>query len=486
MSKDNKKDNKKENMLGLTVKKSENISEWYTQVITKADLIDYTDVSGCIVFKPYCYDIWDTVKNETDKRFKKVGIKNCYFPIFIPEKFLTKEEEHIEGFAPEVAWVTHAGSSKLNERLAIRPTSETIMYPSFKKWIRSWKDLPLRLNQWNNVVRWEFKNPVPLMRSREFLWNEGHTVFATKAEAEAEKDEIIGIYQEILKDYMGIYGIPGFKTEKERFAGAEYTCSIEFFLESGKSIQGPDFHHDGQKFSKAFDISFLNQEGKREYAWQNTFAITTRMLGVLFMMHGDDKGLVLPPKLAPHQAVIIPILFEKTKDIVLKKANELAKKLDIRVLVDDRDYYTPGWKYNEWEFKGVPLRIELGPRDLENKQVVLVRRDTGEKEIVKWINLKKKTELVLEDIHRSLYERSKKIVETNLVKVKDWKEFLKAEKEKKWIKAMHCGSAKCEEEIKDKTQGVKTNCIPFDQPKLGKCVHCGKDAKYEVLFSKSY
>ena len=362
------------------------------------------------------------------------------------------------------------------------------MYPSFKKWIRSWKDLPLRLNQWNNVVRWEFKNPVPLMRSREFLWNEGHTVFATKEEAEAEKEEIMGIYQEITKDYMALYGIPGYKTDSEKFAGAEYTCSIEFFLKSGKAIQGPDFHHDGQKFAKAFDITFLNKKEKREYAWQNTFALTTRMIGVFVMIHGDNKGLILPPKLAPVQAVIIPIIFEKTKKKVLKKAKELSRMLNVRVKVDDRDYYTPGWKYNEWELKGVPIRIELGPKDIENKQVIVVRRDTGKKEIVKWTKLKTKVNSLLKDIHDSLYKQSKKDVEKSLIKVKTWKEFLKAVKNKRWIKALHCSNAKCEAEIKDKTQGVKTNCIQFDQPKniKGNCVYCKKPAKYEVLFAKSY
>ncbi len=477
----------KKQTLGLTVKK-EDISEWYTQVITKSDLVDYSDVSGCIIFKPYSYEIWEIIKKETDKRFKKTGIQNAYFPLFIPEKFLQKEAEHVEGFAPEVAWVTHTGSSKLNERLAIRPTSETIMYPYYKRWIRSWKDLPLKLNQWNNVVRWEFKNPVPLMRSREFLWNEGHTAFATQESAEAEKDEIMGIYGTILKDYLAMYGIPGYKSEIEKFAGAEYTCSYEFFLESGKAIQGPDFHHDGQKFAKAFDITFLDKNEKQQHVWQNTFAITTRMIGIMVMMHGDDKGLILPPKLAPIQAVIVPIIFEDSKKKVISKANELAKKLGIRVKVDDRDYYTPGWKYNEWELKGVPLRIEIGPRDLKEKQVVIVRRDNGKKEKIKWSKLKKRVNDLLEDIHESLYKKSKKVVDNSLEKVSNWKEFKKAVKDKKWIKALHCGNSKCETEIKEKTEGVKTNCIPFEQPEKiqGKCVYCNKKAKYLALFAKSY
>jgi prolyl-tRNA synthetase len=291
----------KKDMKGISVKKTEDISKWYTEVITKGDLIDYSDVSGCIIMKPACTLMWEKIVQETDKRFKKSGIQNVTFPLFIPEKHLCREAEHVEGFSPEVAWVTHAGDSKLAGKLAVRPTSETIMYPSYAKWIRSWRDLPMRYNQWGNVVRWEFSNPVPLLRSREFWWCEGHTVFATEKEAKAEGDEIIGIFQEVLKDYMAIYGVPGFKSEKEHFAGAVYTISIESFLDSGKAIQGPDFHHDGQKFSKAFDITFLDKDEKKQYVWQNTFAITTRMIGVMVMMHSDDKGLVLSPRIAHTQ-----------------------------------------------------------------------------------------------------------------------------------------------------------------------------------------
>jgi Prolyl-tRNA synthetase len=297
----------------ITAKKSENFDEWYTQVILRSELMDYSPVSGCMVFRPLSYAIWEIIQRATDELFKKEGIQNVYFPLLIPERLLRKEQEHVEGFAPEVAWVTEAGNTKLEERLAIRPTSETIMYESFSKWIRSYRDLPLKLNQWNSVIRWEFKHPTPFLRSREFLWNEGHTVYATKEEAEAERDIILGIYSKITREYLALPGIIGKKTDKEKFAGAIATYSIEHLLPDGKAIQGPDFHLDGQNFSRAFEITFLNKEGKREYAWQNTWAITTREIGVMVATHSDDRGLVLPPKVAPIQVVIIPILDEKAK-----------------------------------------------------------------------------------------------------------------------------------------------------------------------------
>ncbi|MBW3012818.1 proline--tRNA ligase [Candidatus Woesearchaeota archaeon] len=473
---------------GLTVKKEENFSEWYTQVIQKADLADYTSVSGCIVFKPYSYAIWEKIKEETDKRFKALGIKNAYFPLFIPESLLTKEAEHVEGFAPEVAWVTQGGNTPLNERLAIRPTSEAIMYESYAKWIRSWRDLPLRLNQWNNVVRWEFKHPVPFLRTREFLWNEGHTAFATQEEAEKEIPEILNIYKDVVENYMALYGLLGKKTDKEKFAGAEYTCTFEYFMPSGKAIQGPDAHHDGQKFAKAYNIKFLNKEEKEDYAWQNTWAITTRMLGVMIATHGDDKGLVLPPRIAPNKIVIVPIFFEKNKEAVLKKVQELGRLLkEFAPIVDDRDEFTPGYKFNEWEMKGVPIRVELGPRDLENDQAVLVRRDTGEKETVKLAGLKKEISLTLEVIQENLFKKTKKFTEDNTVETKNWDELVEAINNKKLVKAVWCGETECEDWIKDKTGGAKILNIPFDQPHIkDNCPQCGKEGKYLVYIAKSY
>ena len=307
----------KEDIKGITVKKDKNFSEWYTQVVQKADLADYTKVSGCIVFKPYAYAIWENIKDIVDGKIKKMGVKNVYFPLLIPESLLKKEKEHVKGFNPEVAWVTHTGNTKLNERLAIRPTSETIMYDSYSKWIRSWRDLPLKLNQWCSVVRWEFKHGIPFLRTREFLWNEGHTVFANKGEAEKECIDILNMYYDVVKNYLALYGVKGKKTEKEKFAGAEYTLSIECFMPNGKAIQGPDSHFDGQNFAKAFNIKFIDKDEKEKYVWQNTWAITTRMIGILIAVHGDDKGLVLPPKIAPNKVVIVPILFKKDKDKVI-------------------------------------------------------------------------------------------------------------------------------------------------------------------------
>ena len=473
-----------EELKGITVKKEENFSDWYTQVIIKSELADYSAVSGCIVFRPYSYAIWEKIQQEVDQRIKKMGVKNAYFPLLIPEKLLTKEKEHVEGFAPEVAWVTHGGNSKLDERLAVRPTSETIMYDSYSKWIRSWRDLPLRLNQWASVVRWEFKHPVPFLRTREFLWNEGHTAFATKKEAEKECLDIIEMYSDISKELFALHPSIGKKTNKEKFAGAEYTLSTEFFMPSGKAIQGPDSHHDGQNFAKAFNIQFLNKQGKKEYAWQNTWAITTRQLGVLIAMHGDNKGLVLPPKLAPIPVVIVPILFKKKEEPVLKKAKELAKKLNAHL--DDRDY-SAGWKFNEWELKGVPIRIEIGPKDLEKNQVTLVRRDTLKKEQIEESKLKEHLEKTLEDMQSKMLKTSEDLMKKSTVKAKDMSELTKAIKDKKLVKAFWCEKLDCEELIKYKSNGAKILHIPLDQPKsIGTCVYCKHPGKVEALIAKSY
>lgn len=473
---------------GITIKKADNFSDWYRQVITKSDFVDYTEVSGCIAFRPMAYAVWEIIVKETDKRLKSAGIQNAYFPMFIPERLLAKEAEHVEGFSPEVAWVTHTGDTKLDERLAVRPTSETIMYESFKKWIRSWRDLPLRLNQWNSVVRWEFKHPVPLLRSREFLWNEGHTVFATEKKAAAERDQILGIYEEITKDFLALPGIIGKKTDKEKFAGALASYSIEHLLPDGRAIQGPDFHSDGQNFAKAFDIKFVDRNEKMQYAWQNTFAISTRELGVMAAIHSDDKGLILPPKVAPVQVVIIPIFDTKTKKKVLAEANKIEKATasSFRVQVDDRDGYSPGWKFNDWELKGVPLRIEIGPKDIEAKQVVFVRRDTGKKEPVKISKLKDEVPKALEDIQKSLYNKAKKHLDDNTHKVKTLAEFKKAIEKGGFVQSYWCGARECEDKIKDDT-GAKITNIPFNQGKItGDCLCCGKKGKMIVNFARSY
>ena len=478
----------KKSQEGLTVKKEDNFSEWYQQLIIKSQLADYTDVSGCMVFRPLAYSIWEKIKNQVDKRLKQIGVKNVYFPLLIPEFLLAKEKEHLEGFSPEVAWVTQTGNTKLNERLAIRPTSETIMYPSYSKWIRSWRDLPLKLNQWNNVIRWEFKNPVPFLRTREFLWNEGHTVFATKKEAEKEGDQIIKIYKEVLEDYMAIPGFIGKKTDKEKFAGAEYTTTIEIYLPNGKVIQGPDFHHDGQNFAKAYNIKFKDEKEKEQYAWQNTWAISTRMLGVIFALHSDNKGLIIPPKLAQNKIVIIPIMFEKNKK-VLQEAKKIFKDLlEYSPILDDRLEITPGYKFNEWELKGIPIRIEIGPKDIKNKQVILIRRDTGKKISVKITDLNKKIDLELKNIQKSLFNQASKLLKNALVKSDNLKDTLEKLKNKKIVLVPLKNSKEVEEILKEKTAGAKTLNRPMKQPPIKgkKCIISKQPADYWVYVGKSY
>ena len=479
----------KKDTKGVTAEKDE-FSEWFTQIMLKADLADYSSVSGCIVYKPTAYAIWEKIVAETDKRFKKLGIKNAYFPLLIPEKILSKEQEHVEGFVPEVAWVTQAGNTKLNERLAVRPTSETIMYDSYSKWIRSWRDLPLKINQWNNVVRWEFKHPVPFLRGREFLWNEGHTVYATKKEAEAEKNQILRIYKEICSKYLALYSLIGKKSKKETFAGAEYTVSMEFVMPNGKATQGPDFHHDGQNFAKAYDIKFLNKDGKEEYVYQNTFAISTRMLGVMFAVHSDDKGLILPPRIAPNKVVIVPIFSEKNKEKVLESARIIEKELSkFDVMLDDREEHRPGFKFNEWELKGIPIRIEIGERDIENKEVVLVRRDNGKKSNVKIKDIKKEVGMVLDKIQNDLYENSKKLVLNSLIETDNLEDVKKAIQNKKIALVPLCKNEECEDMLKFKTEGAKILNIPEEQPKSLKnknCIICKKKADYIARVGKSY
>ncbi len=484
-----KESKEKETDVGITVKKDEDLSEWYTQVITKAELIDYSDVSGCYVLRPRAYALWETVQGFMDKKFKEQGVKNAYFPLFIPESYLNKEQDHVEGFTPEVAWVTHSGESKLKERLAVRPTSETIMYAHYSRWVRSWKDLPMRINQWCNVVRWEFKNPIPFMRSREFLWQEGHNVLATKEEMDKDVMTFLDIYAQTYEELYAIPAMKGMKSEKEKFAGADYTTSVETFMPVGKAAQACTSHGLGQNFAKAFDINFIDNDGKKQYVWQDSWGFSTRSLGILIMYHGDDKGLVIPPRLAVEKAVIIPILFEKTKDQVLKEAKNIEKELeDFNVFIDDREEKSPGWKYSEWELKGIPIRIEMGPKDIEKGQAIVVRRDNFKKEPVKLSDLKKKVPEMLETMQKDLLENAKKFVKENTVDTESWDDVVKAIKDKKMVKTTWCKGAECEELIKDETGGAKILNMPFDQPDLKgkKCSHCGKEAKAIVYVAKSY
>ena len=473
----------------MTAKKSESFDEWYTQIIIKGELADYSPVSGCMVFRPSGYAIWENVQKFADAEFKKVGIENTYFPLFIPERLLKKEAEHVEGFAPEVAWVTQAGSSKLEERLAIRPTSETLMYEVVSKWIRSWRDLPMRLNQWNNVVRWEFRHPTPFLRSREFLWNEGHTLFATKEEAEAERDEIMGIYRRVTEELMALPGYLGMKSKSETFAGAQATYSIEHLLPDGKAIQGPDWHSDGQNFSKAFGIVFIDKEGNKEHAWQNTWAISTREIGVMLAVHSDDRGAVVPPRLAAVQVVVVPIVNDESKQAVLAGAGELTAQLRgrFRVALDDRDHLTPGRKFNEWELKGVPIRLEFGPRDMKDKQAVLVRRDTGAKKTVKLSSLADEVSKELESMQSDLFRRASEALAANTHEASSLEE-LKQTLDRKGgiVRVPWCGKPKCEAEMKEATGGKILNVPLGQKPARGKCIVCGEDAPSKANFGRSY
>lgn len=466
------------------VKKSENFSEWYSQLIQMAELADYTSVSGCIVFRPYSYAIWENIKAIFDEMIKKLGHHNCYFPLFIPESLLKKESKHVKGFTPEVAWVTHAGERKLIEKLAVRPTSETIMYESYAKWIRSWRDLPLLLNQWNSVVRWEFKYPKPFIRTREFLWQEGHTAHATKEEAEEEAMRILKLYVELIENYLAIPTFIGKKTEKEKFAGAIYTLTVESLMPDGKALQLATSHFLGQNFAKPFNIKFKDKDGKEKYVWQTSWGFSTRLIGAIIMLHGDDKGLILPPRIAPLKIVIIPIIFKKHKRDILKYCKKIKNSLKVSSVIDDRDHYTAGWKFYEWELKGVPIRIEIGPKDMKENKVTIVRRDTGKKSVIK-ANRINNIENVLEEIQKNLFLKAKKFLENNIVEVYNKNEFKKAIKDKKLVKAAFCCNLKCEEKIKEET-GATTRCIPFKKQKLTKCVYCGKTGKAEAYFGKNY
>ena len=470
---------------GLTVKKEKNFSEWYTQVIQKSEMGEYTKVSGAMVFRPNSYFICEKIQEYINEELKKINVKNVYFPSLIPESLLNKETEHVEGFTPEVAWVTHTGKRKLKERLAVRPTSETLMYDSYRKWIRSYKDLPLKLNQWCNIVRWEFKHPIPFLRTREFLWQEGHNVFATEKEADKDTKQMIDLYEKTYKELLAVPVLKGKKSEKEKFAGAVYTLSIETQLPNGKAIQCSTSHNLGQNFSKVFDINFLDKEKKKQYAWQTSWGLTTRSIGILIAMHGDNKGLVLPPKVSLIQIVIVPIIFGDNKKEILKKCGEIKNKLkSYRIYLDDRTEYKPGWKFNEWELKGAPIRIEIGPKDIQKKQVILVRRDTSKKEEVKISSLNKKIKKTLEDIHKNLLKKATLFLKNSIVKAKNESEINKVINNGKIAEIKWCGSKACEEDIKFKTKGAKS--LNISKKIKGKCANCNKSAEFVAYFGKSY
>lgn len=473
---------------GITAEKQE--SEWYTQLLQKAELIEYTDVSGAYILRPRAFFIWEQIQEYFNNKIKKDGVKNASFPLLIPKSNLMKEQQHVKGFTPEVAWVTKSGNTQLQEPLAIRPTSETIIYPAYSRWIRSHRDLPLRINQWVNIVRWEFQHPIPFLRTREFLWQEGHSAFTTKQEAEKEVKKIQNLYEQTYKDIYAIPVIKGRKTDKEKFAGAEYTLTVEIFLQSGKAAQGATSHLLGQNFAKAFDITFLDKNEKPQFVWQTSWGISTRSIGIAVMMHSDDKGLILSPNIAETQIIIIPIFDKKNKSKILNQAKKIKQSLEksnLRTQIDDRTDQSPGFKFNDWEMKGIPLRIEIGPRDLTRKQVVLVRRDNKKKKSVKINQLQKQIPKILNNIHNSLYKKAQKYLTKNTIQAKNMQELQQAIKNKKLVKASWDGTQESEDWIKDKTKGAKILCITNQKPSLkDKCIYSGKKAKHIVYIAKSY
>ncbi|XP_051578607.1 bifunctional glutamate/proline--tRNA ligase-like [Myxocyprinus asiaticus] len=504
---------KKQTRLGLETKKEENLADWYSQVITKAEMIEYYDVSGCYVLRPWSYAIWEAIKEFFDQEIKKLGVENCYFPMFVSQAALEKEKTHIADFAPEVAWVTRSGKTELAEPIAVRPTSETVMYPAYAKWVQSHRDLPIKLNQWCNVVRWEFKHPQPFLRTREFLWQEGHTAFATKEEATEEVLQILDLYARVYEELMAIPVVKGRKTEKEKFAGGDYTTTVEAFISaSGRAIQGATSHHLGQNFSRMFEIVFEDPKkpGEKQLAYQNSWGITTRTIGVLTMVHGDNMGLVLPPRVACLQVIIIPCgitasLPEAEKDLLLAQCSKYLSRLqkaDVRVKADLRDNYSPGWKFNHWELKGVPIRLEVGPKDLKQGQCVAVRRDTGEKIIMPEAETEKKIKNLLEEIQSNLFKRASDDLNKHMVAADTMEQFQKDLDQGRIVQIPFCGGIECEDLIKKTTakdqdlepgapsMGAKSLCIPFEPLKTLQpgqmCVSCKEPAQYYTLFGRSY
>ena len=461
-------------------------AQWYTDICKKADLIDYSSVKGCMVIRPYGYAIWENIQKILDGMFKATGHENVYMPMFIPESLLNKEKDHVEGFAPEVAWVSLGGSEPLQEKLCVRPTSETLFCEHYANIVHSYRDLPKLYNQWCSVVRWE-KTTRPFLRSREFLWQEGHTVHATAQEAIEETEKMLGVYADLCRNYLNMPVVTGKKTESDKFAGAEATYCIEALMHDGKALQAGTSHYFGDGFARAFDIQFSDKDNKLQYVHQTSWGVTTRLIGAIIMSHGDDDGLVLPPAVAPIQVVILPIA--QHKEGVLEKANELKEKLEkkFRVKLDDSDN-RPGWKFSEYEMKGVPLRLEVGPKDIENCQCVLVRRDTREKTIVPFEHLEEKVDELLKALAQNIYNKALENMEKRTYTCTTMDE-IEESLEKNgdgFVKAMWCGEEECEDKVKEVT-GVGSRCIPDVQEKLSDvCVCCGKPAKFMLYWGKAY
>eukprot|EP00960_Hanusia_phi_P021775 644814-Hanusia_phi.AAC.2 len=509
---ENQKDVQKETLLSITAKKEEDFANWYSEVITRSDMIDYYDISGCYILKPWSFSIWEQIQSFLDGEIKKLGVQGCYFPMFVSQKALEAEKDHIEGFSPEVAWVTKSGQSELENPIAVRPTSETIMYPAFAKWIRSHRDLPLKLNQWCNVVRWEFKNPTPFIRTREFLWQEGHTAHSSLESAATEVLDILDLYRRVYEELLAVPVVKGKKTETEKFAGGFYTTTVEAFIPAtARGIQGATSHNLGQNFGKMFKIEYEDEKGTKQIPWQNSWGMTTRTIGVMVMIHADNQGLVLPPRVAPIQVIVIPVVYKDSAAELNSKAEELVEALraaGIRVDIDTRSNYTAGWKYNHWEQKGVPIRLELGPKDLEKKQVRMVRRLDNSKEDVPLSVIVPKLKLELELIQHRMLQRAKEEHSTRTRTVMKWEEFVPALDAGCMALTPFCDEAEWEETAKKRSKeeklsaggetedertavsaAAKTLCIPFEQPPLPEGTPCfisGKPAKCWVLWGRTY
>jgi len=480
---------KKEALVTEITPQSEDFSRWYLDVVRRAELADYTEVKGCMAIRPYGYAIWELIQQGLDRRFKASGHVNAYFPLFIPASLLMKEKEHVEGFAPQVAWVTRGGDEELAEPLVIRPTSEVIIGTLYAKWIQSWRDLPVLINQWANVVRWE-KVTRPFLRTTEFLWQEGHTAHETQEQAQEETLKILGIYKEFAETELAMPVVDGQKSESEKFAGASRTYSIEALMGDGRALQAGTSHNLGQNFAKAFDIQFQGRDKTLQHVWTTSWGVSTRLIGGVIMTHGDDSGLILPPRVAPYQVVMIPIPRGNWQETVLPRAREIRDDLvrrGVRVMLDDREAYTPGWKFAEWELRGVPLRLEIGPKDLEKSQVVLARRDTREKAFTPMDGLGERVVALLDEIQQALYKRALEFRESHTTRVANYDEFKEAmEGRPGFVIAGWCGSVECEAQIKAETQATLRN-IPFGSEKAATtCVKCGRPASSEPWFAKAY
>jgi prolyl-tRNA synthetase len=476
---------------GITVKKNDDFSEWYTQVVIKAELADYAPVKGLIVLRPDGYSIWESLKSSLDSKLTATGHRNGFLPILIPESLLGKEKDHFTGFNPEVFWVTHAGDGEIGDKLALRPTSETLAYTMYAKWIRSWRDLPLKINFWNSALRAEIKATKPFLRTSEFLWQEGHTAHSDKDEAEKEVTDILEIYKKTVEEELAIPVITGKKSEKEKFVGAVYTLTMESLMPDGKALQMGTTHFLGQNFSKPFEVKYADKNNVESFVWQTSWGVSWRLIGGMIMVHGDDKGLVLPPRVAPIQVVIIPIYHsDEERKTILEKSREIEKWLidtNIRVHLDDRDQVTPGFKFNDWEMKGVPIRIELGPKDMNDGKVVLVRRDTGEKRDLGMRDIDIiRIEDELDNMHDDMFANAKKILDERTVTLETYDDF-KSELEKGMlIKAPICDNPSCEENVKEET-GADMRVIPDGCKDNGsKCIYCNGQSKIRPLFARGY